>query len=359
MCHSVFDYTLILKQVWFKKDVSIWNSDTVDNMNDWMTMSLRLERVLIVAGVVLLLCILACVLWLRQFPLDQGYWVSGPDDDYAQLLTQVESITVSSKPALVVVGSSALREALTTVDELKRDKPEYDWNLLTAGDLFLVEAAQVVAALPRELSGVLLIEASMRLLSTSPETTQQLLSKPRFPIQNWRFMMQMMGLGYTPSLGLGQVSFYLSRWDWFDPQVIPREQWLFHQVDYIDLDQIDLSRSGQKGENWLDDLPLYVHNNLTIFNVIQTLAPPKMSVGLIHSPRNPEWQDALEKHPSWSEYQQTLTMLESDFIGTILEIDNGVGSQHFLDHGHIRTLKGRQIATANFLRNLEEGQYAR
>jgi hypothetical protein len=199
----------------------------------------------------------------------------------------------------------------------------------------------------------------MRLLSTSPETTQELLSKPRFPIQNWRFVLQMMGLGYAPSLGFGHASFYLSRWSWSDPQSIPRERWLFHQVDYIDVDQIDWTRSEQKGEQWLNDLPLYVQNNLHIVNVIQSLAPPNMKVGLIHSPRNPKWLNVFENHPSWADYQQTLTMLESQFIGTIMQIDDGVESHHFLDHGHIRTLIGRQTATANFLREFEEGQYGR
>lgn len=328
------------------------NSDRVQTMNAYKGISLRLEKVLLVAGVVVLFGMGVCFKWLSRFPLQQGYWVAGPDDDYAQLLLQVESVSASEKQTMILVGSSALREAFTNSDDLARNMPEYDWYLLTAGDLYLVETAQIVAALPRELSGVLLIETSMRILSTDSSTTQQIISKPRFPIQNWRFLTEMVRLGYTPSLGLGYASFYLSRWKWSRPTHVPREQWLFHQVDYIGIEQIDWERSVRKGELWLTELPLHLQGNLKLLKAIQQLAPPNMRVLLIESPRNSKWLNSLMKHPSWSVYQDTLAQLEMDFGGTTIQIDEGVESGNFLDHGHIRTLTGRKIATKNFLHSI-------
>lgn len=316
--------------------------------------SLRIEKILLVAGLVVLLCGILCWSWFRRFPPEYGFWVSGRNDDYGQLLMQVESVHSSRKPAIVLVGSSAMREAITTPHELKQRVPEYDWHILTAGDLYLVEMAQVVSSLPRDLSGLLLLEISMRLLSTDEDTTQKILYKPRFPTQNWLFSSQMSWLGYTPGMGLGRATFYLSRWNWHQPMHVPNELWDFHQVDHLISEQTEWTRSLAKGESWLNDLPTFVQDNLKLVRMIQNLAPPDIKIRLVQSPRNPQWLKVLNEHPSWSIYQQALQGLEEMNHGRIFRIDTGVDARNYWDHGHIRTLTGRKIATENLFNIVAE-----
>ena len=311
---------------------------------------LRLNYILWVALLTVGVQIGMVWIWFAQHPMEKGYWVAGPDDDYAQLVSAVEAIQTSKAPAVVLVGSSALREAIVSPDELRRQRSNKSWHVLTAGDLYPIEMAQVVSELPRDLEGVLLLEVSLRTLSVAPSTSQQLTTKPRLPYQGVQFQQTVLKSGYTPGLGIGWLSFYLSRWNILEPMKIPYERWLFHQVDFIEPSQIDWGEVFAKKERWLEAISMHVETNVHLLKTIVDMAPPQMRVAFIASPRNPKWVDFHPQDPDgWTQYEGALKELQNVVHHPIIKIDEGISAEHFLDHGHIRTLMGRQLATQNIL----------
>ncbi len=85
--------------------------------------------------------------YLSTFPISEGYWISKPDDDYANLFRIVSSFEEEpSQEKVILIGSSALREAIVSPEHLRDNLRERRQNiqlqLCTAGDLSLVEMAQ-------------------------------------------------------------------------------------------------------------------------------------------------------------------------------------------------------------------------
>ena len=331
-----------------------WNSVRLQLMITFGQFNLRISRILWVAVTVFSVCSVALAIWLSQFSIHDGYWIANVGDDYANMYKDVESIESSTNTSVVLIGSSALREAITTPDELEFERSDLNWHILTAGDLFPVEIAQVVSELPDDMIGTLMLEVSLRALSVSKMLTQQLIIKPRLPYQNWRFQKSVIRLGYSPSLEVSRLAFYLSRWDMTFPSHVPKERWWFHQVELISTSSLNWQKRVDNKRTMLEQLPANLESNLNMYKQIVSLAPPNMNVVFVSSPRNPAWINAEHDEKLWTVYEQALADLSSLVSYPIIQIEQGVEVEHFLDHGHIQTLAGRRIATANLLDAISE-----
>ena len=285
-------------------------------------------------------------------PLEDNYWIAGPDDDFAHLWQSIKAIRSSdyrSKSQVVLVGSSALREAIVSPKYLYEENPTVDWHLLTPGDLLSVETLQIVTSLPKDMEGLLFIEVSQRTLSTPVSVTRRVVSRPRFPEQSWTFQTALWKNGLPVGNGLGKVTFYASRMQWMHPLAIPINDWMFHQVDYIDPSIIDWRLLEQKYLMSQQSLVANIDVNLTLYRLIQEHAPAKMRIVWIASPRNREWESSLPKNPEHELLSTSLHQLESSVSQSIIVLDAGLESRHYVDHGHIVTIEGRTLSTTALL----------
>lgn len=299
----------------------------------------------------------ASVVFVLVHPLEDNYWIAGPDDDFARLwqsLKQIRSVDYTSRPQIVLVGSSALRESIVAPDYLRQQNSAVDWRLLTPGDLLTVEALQVVSALPRDMHGVLLVEVSMRTLSTPLATTKRVVARPRFPEQPLKFQTALWRQGLPIGNGLGAVSFYASRFQLSAPVKAPINDWLFHQVDFMDPNLINWDRLEQKQVESLRNIGQNVSLNLMLYQLMMDLAPPNMQIAWIAAPRNRDWESTLDEDLSPQVYTDALGQLEDWSNHSVIVLDGDLKGRHYVDHGHIVTPIGRRISTDRLLKSVQD-----
>ncbi len=319
--------------------------------------SIRLQVLLLVAFCTLFCWVLISVVFVSMHPLEENYWMAGPDDDFARLWQSVKEIHATddaSRPQVVLVGSSALRESIVTPEYLEQQNALVDWHLLTPGDLLTVEALQVVSSLPKDMSGVLFVEVSMRTLSTSLSVTKRVVARPRFPEQPLTFQAALWREGLPVGSGLGVISFYAARLQLSDPLQVPINDWLFHQVDYMDTSHVNWEHLEQKHFESLQNIEENVSVNLRLYQRILHLAPPKMKVVWISSPRNREWESTLNAGQHPDVYVNALSQLEEWSSHPVVVLDSDLRRQDYLDHGHIVTAIGRRTSTDRLLQSVEE-----
>ena len=319
--------------------------------------SIRLQVLLLVAFCTLIGWVMISVVFVSTHPLEENYWMAGPDDDFARLWQSVKEIRAredASRPQVVLLGSSALRESIVTPQYLEQQNFLVDWHLLTPGDLLPVEALQVVSALPTDMTGVLFVEVSMRTLSTSLSVTKRVVARPRFPEQPLKFQAALWKDGFPVGSGLGVISFYASRLRLSEPLQVPINDWIFHQVDYMDPSLVDWDHLEQKQLESLQNIEDNVSVNLKIYQRILHLAPPNMKVVWIASPRNREWESTLNPGQYPDVYVNTLRQLEEWASHSVVVLDSDLKGQDYLDHGHIVSASGRRSSTDKLLQSVTE-----
>ena len=299
----------------------------------------------------------ASVIFVSMHPLEDNYWIAGPDDDFARLwqsVKEMRSTADDSRTQVVLVGSSALRESIVAPDYLHQQNGSVDWRLFTPGDLLPVESLQIVSALPTDMEGVLLIEVSMRTLSTSLSTTKRVVNRPRFPEQPLKFYTGLWRKRLPVGSGLGKISFYASRLSLSDPFRVPINDWLFHQVDFMDKNLVDWHHLEQKHLESFRNIEKNVPVNLTLYQLMMELAPPNMKVVWIATPRNRDWESTLNSGGYPEVYMNALEQLEAWSGHPVIVVDSDLNARHYVDHGHIVTPIGRRISTDRLLRAVEE-----
>lgn len=290
-------------------------------------------------------------------PLEDNYWIAGPDDDFARLwqsVKEMRSTADDSRTQVVLVGSSALRESIVAPDYLQQQMGSVDWRLFTPGDLLPVESLQIVSALPTDMKGVLFVEVSMRTLSTSLSTTKRVVTRPRFPEQPLKFQAGLWRKGLPVGSGLGKISFYASRLRLSNPFQVPINDWLFHQVDFMDKNLVDWHHLEQKHMESFRNIEKNVPVNLTLYQLMMELAPPNMKVVWIATPRNRDWESTLNSGPYPQVYTNALEQLEAWSGHPVIVVDFDLQARHYVDHGHIVTPIGRRISTDRLLRSVQE-----
>ena len=318
--------------------------------------SVRFPQVLGVSFCTVCLWGLFATVFVAVHPIQDNHWIAGPDDDFAQLYQQVTRLTSQSSSTardhIVLIGSSALREAIVSPEYLATDMPGVDWNILAPGDLLPVEALQIVCALPRDWKGMLFVEVSTRTLSTSRSATEQVVLKPRFPIQPLHLQFALRTEGYVTGLGLGLLTFYTSRWDWRAPTQVPINDWLFHQVDYFDASLVDWNALGDTYIENHRAIAQHAADNLRLYDLITENAPSNMTLVWLASPRNHQWEQTIDiQHlpASKQSYVDALSVLEQHIGTELVVLDEGLSKSDYLDHSHIVTAQGRKQATERLL----------
>ena len=322
-------------------------------VTDWFN-TIRLRRILIVAySTLALLCIwFASLSW--RYPLEYGYWIADPSDDYGHLRKDLINLE-SSKPSLVFIASSAFREAIMEESSLQRRFSSNDVRLLTAGDLNPLEILQVVSLLPREQIGTVVIEVSHRNFSISYEKAKYLAQHSRLGVDSVRSHMALSTLNIYVPWGLSTVIFYGSRLDPLNPNKVPHHEWLFHQVDFFDPNEFEIEHSIQKVRRWVIDSSIHGDWNQKVYEQIIAEVPENMKIIFVRSPRNTVVfeQGTLDLDEEVRRYEERLQILQESADAAIWDIDNGLNQDHFLDHGHINTFRGREIATQNLIKLIE------
>ena len=308
---------------------------------------------------------LCAAVFVALHPISDNHWIAGPDDDFAYLYQQIHRLSFQSDLAerehIVLIGSSALRESIVSPGYLVEHMPEVEWDVLAPGDLLPVEALQIVCSLPNDMTGVLFVEVSSRTLSTLKSATQQAVLKPRFPIQPFEFQLLLRKEGYTTGPGLGFLTFYTSRWDWRNPTQVPLNDWLFHQVDYFDPNNVDWDALEEKYIESHASMSQYAASNIRLYQLIKENAPVNMKVVWVLSPRNLQWEQTLEGRYSIlskSAYLDALSVLEQSVDTPLVVLDDGLYRNDYLDHSHIVTKRGRRQTTERLLdvvRSLKKG----
>lgn len=325
----------------------------------------RFPQVLAVSFCMICFWGLCAVFFVARHPIKDNHWIAGPDDDFAHLYQQSQRLSFQSDLAerehIVLIGSSALRESIVSTGYLVEHMPEVDWDILAPGDLLPVEALQVVCSLPNDMRGVLFVEVSSRTLSTPKSATKQAVLKPRFPSQPFEFQLLLRKEGYTTGPGLGLLTFYTSRWDWTNPTQAPLNDWLFHQVDYFDVHNVDWETLEDKYIESHMSMSQYAADNVRLYQLIKENAPVNMNVVWVRSPRNFQWEQTLDaRYPTLSKraYLDALSVLEQSVDTPLVVLDEGLDRNDYLDHSHIVTKRGRQQATERLLdvvRSLKKG----
>ena len=303
------------------------------------------------------------IAFLSSFSPTDGYWVAHPQDDYGQLYRQVSSLPTEPHRAVYLIGSSATREAIVSPKELQRLLgPTTPVQLLMAGDLYPVEMAQIVARLPVETAGVLVLEISLRNFSLSPEKMRSLIAGAHLPVAPLRYQRLLLQNGFAPPIFPNLLSFMAVRVNPSLRHPVAKMPWMFHQVE---------TQRPPTDEDWTriinelhftaGEFQQHRERNLAFFRALLKIVPPNLKIALLDAPRNP---DVLARATQSNHYlqaqqthQQMLVELADELDIEVWSLHQDIPSENFLDDAHINTLPARITYTnalADNLRRLRE-----
>ena len=301
--------------------------------------------------------------YLSTFSPKLGYWVAHPQDDYGHLYRQVHSLPTESHNAIYLIGSSATREAIVSPNELQRMLgPTHPVHLLMAGDLYPVEMAQIIAQIPTDAAGILVLETSLRNFSLSPEKMQSLITGAHLPVAPLSYQKMLLEHGYTPPVLTNMLSFMAVRVTPSIRRPVPNVPWKFHQVE------------GQRpptDEDWtrmIDELHFaaaefqqHREHNLAFFRALLNLIPPTLKIALLDAPRNPDVIEKAKQNTAYRQAQQAHQIMLADLAAEldieVWSLHQDIPSDNFLDDAHIKTLPARITYTttlADHLRRLRD-----
>lgn len=297
------------------------------------------------------------------YDIREGFWIADPHDDYGNLWRQVQEITHNppKQQNIYLLASSTIREGILHPQYLfEHLDPNTDIQLLTAGDLYPVEMAQIVSVLPQntQTTDVFVLEVSMRNFALAPTTAQELIFASRLPNANPTYQKILLESGFFPPIVPNYHAFYSSRME----KEIPKENWVFHQIDFFEtLSKEESLQTTTKLLHWARDTVLYGDQNRQLYeNTIRTL-PINSTILLLYPPRNPTIVEYAKQDLSYqlaeSVLEEQLDLLEKNLrnqynIHTI-HVQHNLQESDFADYGHINNATAREEWSNGLLQEMQ------
>lgn len=303
-----------------------------------------------------LLTVLAAVTYIDERAL-KGDWMATFDgDDFAFLAGAAERATDDAKdegPELLILGSSALREAIEGPAQLGQVTGFLRVQSLTAGGLTHLEALQLIDHLAPNPGRLVLLELSERSLSMDSAESQGLIDAPRLPLDGPTFDAAVAAAGLRPraprfeALALRHARFFLAR-----PQAVRNllngpPQALFHQADHLKTaSAADWDRWERRLVGWYRALPAEADRNTLLYvKLIEGLRARGGRVALVEAPRNPALLErALRAEGAEAGFRegQRRAQALADAVGAPRwRPAKGIPAQDYVDYAHIITASGR------------------
>ena len=305
---------------------------------------------------------LAAITFIDERAL-KGDWMATFDgDDFAFLAGAAERGTADAKdtkdakdegPELLIIGSSALREAILSPQQLGQITGIGRVQTLTAGGLTHLEALQLVDHLAPNPGRLVLLELSERGLSMDTAESQGLIDAPRLPLDGPTFDAAVAAAGLRPraprfeALALRHARFFLAR-----PQAIRNllngpPQALFHQADHLKTaSAADWDRWERRLVGWFRALPTEADRNTLLYvKLIEGLRARGGRLALVEAPRNPALLEralrAEGAEAGFREGQRRAQALADAVRAPRWRPAKGIPAQDYVDYAHIITASGR------------------
>jgi hypothetical protein len=216
-----------------------------------------------------------------------------PTDDYAFLAAA--ALRLPPPPgAVVVLGSSALREAITDPAALATAAGVPVAALWTAGGLSHLELLTLVDRLPPDPRRLTLVELSERNLSLGATEAQALLDRPRLPLDGPTQDAAAARAGLRPprreaALALRHPTFFLARLPALTRLGQPPPAPIQHQIEALALARPeDEARWARRLAGWWAELPAESARNTMLYaDLVAALKAKGGAVLLVAAPRNP------------------------------------------------------------------------
>lgn len=289
----------------------------------------------------------------------RGDWMATFDgDDYAFLAgAALRGATAPARPELVLIGSSALREAVSSPEGLAQITGYPSARALTAGGLSHIEALQLVDQLSPNPTRVVVLELSERCLAMGLAESQALIDAPRLPLDGPTFEAGVAAAGLRPRaprssrLALRHARFFLAR-----PQALRNlldgpPGFAYHQADRLQAASAeDWARWERRLVGWYRALPAEAERNtLLMVKLIEGLRARGGRVALVEPPRHPGLVERALKaeggEAGFREGQQRARALAAAVGAPLWRPARGVPAQEYVDYAHIATPLGRQRFT--------------
>ena len=309
--------------------------------------------------------VLAAVTFIDERAL-KGDWMATFDgDDFAFLAGAAERATDDDDgPELLILGSSALREAIEGPAQLGQITGFRRVATLTAGGLTHLEALQLIDHLAPNPGRLVLLELSERGLSMDTAESQGLIDAPRLPLDGPTFDAAVAAAGLRPraprfeALALRHARFFLAR-----PQALRNllngpPQALFHQADQLKTaSAADWDRWERRLAGWYRALPAEADRNTLLYvKLIEGLRARGGRVALVEAPRNPALVEralrAEGAEAGFRDGQGRAQALADAVRAPRWRPAAGILAQDYVDYAHITTASGRARFTEALAREI-------
>jgi hypothetical protein len=302
-----------------------------------------------------------------------AYWPRNPIDDFAFASIEAKRAgdKVAGRPALVLVGTAAMREGLLPADEIQsiiskrkgREIPVV--NLLTGGQSPM-EAAGLVHEVAPQVKGTLVLAVSPSRMAASTGELGTLLEHPRLAFSNGGVASEAEALNLTMPKQTGlylldNIEFYVVRLPSFAAHLLTGKR----EVNNV---QTYLGRGHQSAEEWARDtdilkrrLSTYDRNfetNIAAYRrLIRWIKDNEypLNVVLLEIPMNPK---ALAEATAPDFYRNHIDNLKRfctaegcTYVNT--NPQNVVPLESFYDWSHLSGRPGKEAYTHAFLNEIE------
>lgn len=303
-----------------------------------------------------------------------AYWPRNEIDDYAFASIEAKRAAekTAGKPALVLVGTAAMREGLLPARDIETmlgqrlGRPVPVLNLSTGGQSPL-EAAGLVWEVAPKARGTLVLAVSPSRMAASGGELQNLLDHPRLAFMNdgIRREAEALGLKVPASSGsylLDNLQFYVIRAHTF------AANWLSGTRPENDV-QTYISRGREDGEAWGKDIRI-LSKRLSGYdkNFPANIAPYRRilrwvkenhlpwNVVLLEIPLNPRAIAEATSPDFYPAHVANMTKFCAEEGCTYVNsnIRNLLAEEHFYDWSHLSSRRGKEIFTDAFLSQIQE-----
>jgi hypothetical protein len=311
----------------------------------------------------------ACCVWFitPDFIAAKGrYLVVDREDEYAALTAQVMRIARTEAPCYraVVVGDSAVREALSSPGDIQRALNEklqkkVRVDLLTTGGLTPWEALMALDVMgDRFDGGLVVLQMAPQLLANGPDMPRSLCTTPRVALSSAAFDRELRIWELAPPERTG--NYFLDNYKFFAarPQAIlnvargPRELPPHMAESWRPPAAVEWQRAVNNMVRWRDGYAANREANLGLYRrLIGDLQARSIQVALAEDIINPRAEAAIKEIPEvWElleQYGQDVAELArgSGVAHWNLRDEAGLVPEDFLDHTHLRNPAARQRYT--------------
>lgn len=315
-----------------------------------------------VASLIFLLCF---VLISPRFIAQYGhYFMESPKDDYAYLTTKVLQLSQakSSQLGIVLVGNSAVQEAVEVnvlLDKTAHSIPTYK---LAAGGLFLLEAVCLLDVLQQNFHGIIVIQIGPSQLAFDKLTLKESItrhSRLAITCPNFDAEMQIAGLNphtWSNHYFLDYYKFFVARLPAVLFNILTGPvAWDPHgSDDWLAPTPMQWESAIKKFGRWQDTYLKNRDDNLRIYKrlIRRLLEYNTMKVVLLETTVNPRAKAIIyqmpEKKALYEQYYTDVKHFAQEMGVPYWNLMNVVDlkAEDFIDHIHINSQKARGRYTA-------------